>query len=334
MENKKTIIRNIIIFLLLIITTFLFIFKDYDFNNTIKTILNTDTKYLILATMTMLLYIMFESTNIKNILKSLGNKVSLINATKYTFIGFFFSGITPGGSGGQAMEIYYMKKDDVPITNSTIALLIQLISFHIITIIIGTTGLILNKYLITKDFIWIFIIGLTFKILVLAIMLIALFSKRLSNYLIKLVIKMLHKFKYRNLARLETNLNEGLMQYQESSLYIKHHKNIFIKSLLIVSIQVIMYYTIPYFIYRSFGLNNHSYLDIISIQAILHVSTSSLPLPGAVGISENIFLKLYTTIFTINLLPSAMLLNRGISFYLFIIISLIVVLICSINKKN
>ena len=327
MQNIKQIIRNIIIFLLLIFITFIFIFKNYDFNNTIKIIMEADIKYLLLAIITMLLYIIFESLNIKNIIRSLGNNIPIINAIKYTFIGFFFSGITPGGSGGQPMEIYYMKKDNIPVTSSTIALLIELISFHTITIICGIVGLIMNKQLMTKELIWIFIIGLVLKLIVLTIMIISLFFKNISKLLINLTIKILHKFKYTNLTKLENNLNESLIKYHESSIYIKHHKKIIVKSLMIVFIQVIMYYTIPYFIYRSFGLNEFSYLKIISIQVLLYVSTSSLPLPGTVGISENVFLKIYATIFTVSVLPSAMILNRCISFYLFMLISFIIVII-------
>lgn len=334
MQNKKQIISNIIIFILLSIITFIIIFKNYDFNHTIKTILSTDIRYFSLAVTIMFLYIVFESIDIRNIIKSLGNNISLFKAIKYTFIGFFFSGITPGGSGGQPMEIYYMKKDNIPVVNSTITLLIHLISFHTITIICGLIGLIINMQLITKDLIWIFIIGLTLKIIVLLIMLIALFSKKLSNYLIKIIIKILNIFKYKNLTKLETTLNKSLMNYHESAIYIKEHKNIFLKSLLIVFVQVIMYYSITYFIYLSFGLNTHNYLKIITIQALILVSTSSIPLPGAVGISENVFLKIYASIFPVSVLPSAMLLNRCLSFYLFIIISFIVVIFSSFKKKN
>ena len=334
MQNKKQIIRNIIILLLLILITFIFIFKNYGFINTIKIIMKTDIIYILLAIITMLLYIIFESINIKNIIKSLGNHIPIINAIKYTFIGFFFSGITPGGSGGQPMEIYYMKKDNIPVTSSTIALLIELISFHTITIICGLIGLIMNKQLMTKELIWIFIIGLVLKLIVLTIMIISLFFKNISQLLINLTIKILHKFKYINLNKLEKNLNESLIKYHESSIYIKHHKRIIVKSLLTVFFQVIMSYTIPYFIYRSFGLNEFSYLKILSIQALLYVTTSSLPLPGTVGISENVFLKIYATVFTVTILPSAMILSRGINYYLFMLISIVIVILNSLPKNK
>ena len=98
--------------------------------------MNANKIYVLLAVIAMLLDFTFESLNIKLILSSLGNKVSLFKTLKYTLIGFFFSGITPASSGGQPMEIYYMNKEDIPINNATLVLLVEVCSFHIVTIML------------------------------------------------------------------------------------------------------------------------------------------------------------------------------------------------------
>ena len=336
MKNKMQMIRNFIIFILLIALTFILIFKNYDYKSTIDIILKVNLKFIILAIIVMFLNILFESINIKNILNKLGKKVPLLKMIKYTLIGFFFSGITPAAGGGQPMEIYYMKRDRIPITSSTIALLLETISFHIVTIICGLIGLAINYKLTANGFIYIFGVGLTLKIILLAIMLICLFSKKLSDILVKLFIKVLKKFNYSKVEEVTESVNNALNDYHESSKFIKKHQGILIKSILIVFIQVIFYYSVTYFVYRSFGLNNHSYLTIISLQALLFVSVASIPLPGAVGISETAFLKLYITIFGAANLASATILTRGVNFYLYMIISFVVVLIhiLNISKKK
>lgn len=50
--------------------------------------------------------------------------------------------------------------------------------------------------------------------------------------------------------------------------------------------------------------------------------------------NETAFLTIFGGTFGTALLSSAMLLNRGISFYIFMIVSVIVVLINAIRKKN
>ena len=70
------------------------------------------------------------------------------------------------------------------------------------------------------------------------------------------------------------------------------------------------------------------------MQAILYTTVSGLPLPGAIGVSETVFLGIYGVAFGKELLQSAMLLNRGISFYSFVIISLAVVIFNIIKNKK
>lgn len=334
MPKNKKIIINIALLITLIIVTFLIIFKDYDFVNTINIMLKAKTGYVALAISAMLIVLLLESVNIKLTLSMLGSKVNLFKVLKYTFIEFFFSGITPGGSGGQPVEIYYMKKEGIPATSSTLALLIELCSYHIITIILGLIGLFLNHHLLTNGFAWIFILGLGLKIIVLTIMLIGLFSKSLSRLLVNIVIKVLKAFKYSKVDKVNSNLNEALNTYNTGSKFIKEHKAIFLRSLFIVMLRIIIYFSVTYFIYLSFGLNTYSYLEVISIQALLLVTVSSIPLPGSVGISENVFLNINEKIFTMQYLPSSLLLSRGISFYLFMFISLIVVIINTFYLKN
>ena len=70
---------------------------------------------------------------------------------------------------------------------------------------------------------------------------------------------------------------------------------------------------------------------IILIQAILHSTVCSMPLPGSVGVTETVFLLIYGLAYPTNLLESSLLVNRFVSFYLFVLISLIVYIITKIK---
>ena len=69
------------------------------------------------------------------------------------------------------------------------------------------------------------------------------------------------------------------------------------------------------------------------MQSVLYTTVSSLPLPGAIGISETVFLSIFKPAFG-DALNGAMLLSRGITFYLYVIISLLVVIINAVKMKN
>ena len=334
MHNKKHIIRNIIFLIVLIVLTFIVIFKNYDFNDTVKIIINADIKFIILALIVMFLDFTFEAINIRNILKSLGTNISILNGIKYTLIGFFFSGITPASSGGQPMEIYFMNKEGVPVTNATLALLTEVCSFHIVTITMGLIGAIINHKLLANGFIYVFIVGVTLNILAALVMFIFLFSRKLSNFLVDKFIKILETIKYKNIDIVKDKISKLLEEYHNGSVYIKKHKKIFIKSIFIVFLQVLMYYLVTYFIYRSFGLTTNNYIQIIFVQAMLFISVSSIPLPGAALVSESGFLAVYQTIFGISLIASGMLLYRFVNFYFYIIVSLIIIIINNFRLKN
>ena len=334
MKNKKEILRNILLFITLIVITFVVIFHNNDFKQTINIILSVKFNYILLGIITMIFYFVLEALNIKNILKKLGNNISIFSGIKYSLIGFFFSGITPAATGGQPMEIYYMKKEKIPVTHSTLALLLQLCSFHITTIICGIIGLILNHQLLSKGFIWLFIVGLVFKAIALITMLICLFSQKLSRKIVNIFIKILEKIKFKNIEDTKQKIDNSLKEYNQGSKFIKNNKKIFIQSLFIVLIQIIIYYTIPYFVYRSFNLIEYSIFKIIFIQAMLFVSASSIPLPGSVGISESAFISIYLAVFGTEKLASATLLNRGINFYLFVLIGFLVTLYSTLKQKK
>lgn len=51
--------------------------------------------------------------------------------------GFFFSCITPSASGGQPMQIYYMKKEKISIPVSTVILMIVTITYKLVLVVIG-----------------------------------------------------------------------------------------------------------------------------------------------------------------------------------------------------
>ena len=332
MKNKTQMIRNLIIFILFIVITFSVIFNNFDFRKTINIILNTNKLYVLIGIFCMFLYFVFEGLNIRNILNSLGNKVSIFKAIKLTFIGFFFSSITPAASGGQPMEIYFMSKEKIPVIHGTIAMLIHLICFQIVTISLGIIGFIFN-YKLYNGLIWVFIIGVSLNFIALSVMLIGLFSQKFARKISSFALLVMKKLNIKNIDKKKEKIDEALVEYANSAKFIHQNKKIFNKAIMFAFLQVLFYHSIPFFVYKSFGLSGINYINIFFIQSMLFISVSSIPVPGAVGVSESVFLKIYLTIFGIDNLASAMLINRVSNFYLFVLIALIFVLIRVYNLK-
>ena len=117
-------------------------------------------RYILVAIIAMCLYLLGETINITRILKELGEKSTFLRNIRYTLIGFFFSSITPAASGGQPMEIYYMHKEKIAVANSTLALLVHLTSFQIVTITLGILSTILHFEIVKSGLIYLVVLGI------------------------------------------------------------------------------------------------------------------------------------------------------------------------------
>ncbi len=330
---KKT-IANLIIFILLITLTFVLIFKDRDITQVLEIATQVKGQYIAIAIFAMCIYIIAESVNIGRILKELGEKTKFIQNIKYTLIGFFFSSITPAASGGQPMEIYYMHKDNVSVAHSTLSLLMHLWSFQIVSITMGIISAIIHFDVLKSGLIYLFILGIVLNSSALALLIIGIFSKRLSAGLIKLVVKILKFFKVKNVEEKQEKMEKELASYQESAIYIKEHKMLMLKTILTTIIQMLVYYSVPYWIYRAFGLNTYNLWQVLTLQAVLFATVSGIPSPGSVGVSEGGFLGIFRNAFPETIISSAMLLSRGVNFYLLIIISSIIVIASTLKDKK
>ena len=336
--NKKYIlkmIRNIIIFILLIIFTFWFLFKGKDINELISVVRSSNKIYIIISIFLAFCFYLIESINIRRILIALKEKkFSIIRAFKYTSIGAFFSAITPAAVGGQPVEIYYMSKEGVEPHNGTLALLIQLCGFQISTIALSLICAILNPHLLNGKIIWFYILGITINGIILTFMLLGLFSHTAIRTIIDFIAKIMKLLKVKKADTKIKKIEKAFNKYTTSASLIKNNKKIFIYGILRVFVQILVFHSIPFFIYKSFGLNGFNFFEIFSTQAVLYTTTSGIPLPGAIGASESFFLNLYGKIFGPTLLGGAMLLYRFSSFYLFIFIFMIIVIISFITIKN
>lgn len=334
MGKTKKLLRNLILFFALIVLTFYIILKDQNVSEIFNILDNVNRKFVLIAILCMCFYITCEAINIGRTLKALNEKSTFLKNVKYALIGFFFSSITPAASGGQPMQIYYMYKDKISVANSTLALLINLSCVQIVTISMAFISLVFNYKYLNGVLTAFFILGVTLNLGALTLLLISIFSKRMTKGLINIVIKILKFFKIKNIESKQEKLENELKKYQNSATYIKNNKLVILKNLITTYIEFIAYYSISYLVYRSFGLLEHTIFEILTMQSVLYATVSGIPSPGAVGVSEGGYMAIFASVFPENLLDGAMLLTRGVNFYLFVAISALVVIINAMKTKD
>ena len=179
-----------------------------------------------------------------------------------------------------------------------------------------------------------FVIGILLNSSALSLLLIAIFSKKLLQKLIDFVVKIMKKLKIKNVEQKQEKIQAELSKYHNSSDYIKNNKFVILKIIITTYIEFLALYSVSYWVYCSFGLKGENILKIISIQSVLYGTVSGIPSPGAVGVTEGGFIEIFKTVFPQNIINGAMILNRGINFYLLIIVSAIITMINAIKCQK
>lgn len=332
--NLRRIAWYVVIFVLLVFATFWFVFKDQDLGEVAHAVATANILFVVLGILLMTGYFMVEAWNVMTLLRSFGEEIDYKKALKYAFIEFFFCSVTPGASGGQPLEIYYMSKDKIKGANATVAVLIQTCGMQLAVMALGTVCLLMSPALIRDNVLFLFVLGFIINGVALAILLACLFSQTLARGIVNWFFGTLRKIGFKKATEWRKNANKSLEQYGESAKYIKKHKKEFWIAMGKVMLQQSLFYLVPFCVYKALGLSGATIWDLFAMQSILFVATSGLPIPGAVGVSETVFLALYAAAFSEELVTSAMLLNRGITFYLFVVVGMIVVFMNVVRLKG
>lgn len=328
MKNNKNIFYKLIknggLFLILIGITFYFIFKEISVERLVNTISRINVLFLIPAIACMFIFILCEGINTKRNLKALGYKTTIFKCFTYSVNGFFFSSITPSASGGQPMQVYHMCKDNIKLSHSTLVLFIELVFFQIVTIIYSLIGYLANYSLLSSSIgsiKYLLIIGLIINISVVIVLLLTIFSYTTVSKIINIVANLLNKCGCTKTEIIREKAYSIIDEYKNCSSYVIKNKLVVLKTFLTTCLQIFAFHSIPFWVYCSFGLSEYSILVFIGVQAVLFIAVSAIPLPGAVGASESGFLMLFKLFFPIAILNEAMLISRGISFYLCLLLT-------------
>ncbi len=336
-KAKKQIL-SILVLLLLIAITFFFYLRGYSFQALWSAMKNANPAYLLAGLGMMLVFILCEAVNIRVILKTLGQKAPLLRCLEYSNIGFYFSSITPSASGGQPAQIYYMKQDTIPVAMSSATIFFVVYVYQIAMLLLGLIMSLLHTsaaaYFI-HQLNYLFLFGVVVNTSVIFILFALMFSKRLVPAIASVLFKVgRHLHLVKKEEQTKDKFDKSLISFHDKAMLLKDHPTLFVKVLLITMLQMISINLIPSLVYLSMGYGSKQLVNIFTCQSLLTISVSPVPLPGAEGVTQGGFLQVFGAYFPKDILPYAMLINRCISFYLPLIISLLFYILTHIRTTK
>lgn len=325
MGNKKKYFISIAVMLALFVLTYTMLFRQYSIEQCFDIIAEIDLKYFIMAALLVCGYIFFDALNLKVSISSVGKPMSLVTAIKYSLVGIYFSAITPSSSGGQPVQVYYMSREAIPVSQSAIALMFVTVIFKLVLLTLGLPLIFFKTGFVFWDlphFRVLFSIGVFLNVFMMMLLLFVMFSKKLVYSLLQLVVRVLVKLRIvKNREKFMEKADRQVDKYHKAADIIKARPWLSVKLYFLTACQRAAMFSVAYCIYRAFGMNSLTWLDVMAIQIGLSFSVDSLPLPGAVGISEGVFIGLYRDIYGPAYLVPALVLVRGCTYYLPMIVS-------------
>lgn len=324
-KTRKNILNALFLITLLALTCWA-IFKDQDLGSILDLLKNISPVFLITCFCFVIIYVCSESVIIKYLLHTVQIKVPLLNCIRYSFVGFFYSCITPSATGGQPMQIYYMKKQKIDIPTATIILMLVTIEYKFVLVFIGVALTLFGQDLLhtlsTRVLFYLYL-GIALNVFCVTLMSFLVFMPHTAKFLITKGFSLLKKMRLMKEKNHRAQRLENSMEvYKGASVFLRNNKIAILNTTIISFIQRFFLFFITYVVYRSFGLHAENAFTITILQAIISISVDMLPLPGGMGISERLYLLIFSPIFGgITAATASMLVSRGFSYYVLILVS-------------
>lgn len=324
---------NVLFIILIAFLTLHLLLKNAELKTIISDLERADKRWLAVGALFVFCFVAGESVIIKYMLHMFGDRTPFIRCLKYSFIGFFYSYITPSASGGQPAQMYYMKKDGIKLGYSTLIMLVIAIAYKAVLVVLGVFF-----YLFEHDFVmdsvgdyhWLLIVGFLLNIAYITGLVLLFFkprwARRQAIRIVFLLVK-LHILRRRKLDAYIKRINRICDTYIEGSQYIKKHLRSVFNIFVMTTVQRLFLFAVSWTVYRSYGLSGTSLLAIITLQTMIAITVEMLPLPGAAGITEACFMVMFSGVFGEELVTSGMLLSRGLTFYLLLIVGAVITFI-------
>lgn len=290
--------------------------------------------WLAVAVGAMGLYFLCEAWNTRRGLRHLGYQPRFRHCLQYSATGFFFSSVTPSCTGGQPMQLCAMHRHGVTPAHGGLVLLLELCCWQAVGAGLGVFGLVyLRHHLssVTPGVKILALIGIALNLFALTIITAAMvrpgWAMALGDRVGK---KLAHRPKA---SKVWAAIQHQLEQYARSAPLLRKEPRLVILTFLTTLLQLLSLYSVPYWVFRAMGLSGVALTSAIAAQAAVNFSVGAMPLPGSMGVGEGGFLAMFRLLLPAQLLGGAMVLSRGVSLYLCVIVTGIFLLVLQVVRR-
>ena len=283
-------------------------------------------------------FVFFDVLATWQCLRKQGFSVGLFKVLRINLIGLYYSNITPGASGGQPMQVSYMRKAGVPVGNGTTAVTIRLIANQFMVSLLSLLFLLFNRSFVYEQLegaIWFVRIGWLVNFAVVPLVLLAAFKPAWIRKLAGGLIGLLARIRLIRDREAAAEKVSGVLDTYYTAIHdlLRSPAQILIQCLFSALSMLALTGSVV-FVYYAFGLSGTSWYHILTLSLLLFVSASYTPLPGASGAQEGGFLYYFRNIFTGGTSGIALLTWRFFTYYIALFVGVITLLFESLTHRK
>ena len=270
------------------------------------------------------IFLFLDGLSVYYFLRRQKHPVTLRYAFYVGVMGQYYSSITPGASGGQPMQVYYLKKKQVPLGVASSALTVKFFSYQLMVMIMATVFWILKADVVTAQLqgasVTLLIAGYVIHSFSVVLVLLLAVSKPLVRFIIAVVIKVGAKLRLIKHPSDAVSKSEGILSsFHASVTMLRSRPGELLVMLLINGLQALCYMAVPAIVHHALGLSGTDHSTLLAMAIFLYLSASYMPLPGASGAQEGGFMLFFKGMFPAGTIFMGMLIWRFVTYYLLLI---------------
>ena len=281
-------------------------------------------KFIFIGFLIMVLYIILECTIINILIKTIQKTKVRFLAVKIAMMGFYYNLVTPFASGSQPMQIYALNKYDINLSKSIAIVTNKTVLFQTVVTIYSAVIIFLNIEVLKNELpsmLVLMSIGMVMNIVSLLGCMLIVLTPNTMKIIVKVIVNILYRLNiFKSLNKKIHTINKFIDEYSYSiKLFIKNKKALCL-SIILTIIQLTVFFSISYCVYKAFNLNGLSLFEVLSLQVFLYMSVSPIPTPGNVGANEVAFLTIFANVFPGNIIGYSVFLYSIYVYYFLVVV--------------
>jgi glycosyltransferase 2 family protein len=249
---------------------------------------------------------------------------------KNAFIGGFMSGITPSSTGGQLAQINTFNKQGLR-SSQGVGLVWMDFYLYTITIVLVTLLLYLFNFqqFENASITYLFGFGLFVNIIIIGSLSLIVINRKLSEKITHWVMRLITRFHWiKNKEAAREKWSKSLHRFHDVIAQIQTKKEMIGLLLGLNGLRLLVYFASPFAIGRILGLEVF-WIDLpqlLALSAFVMIANTFVPLPGASGVTESVFVLSFSTVVGKATAASTMILWRFATFHVVVLVGAVLFL--------